>query len=252
MAVSDLRADNCDLAQNHPKHAKILLASPHEIIGTVRGMKDEVERILAELEQTLLRLKSVAAPLVPLRDLLPQREEAFALADDIEYTRPRVQLHFKGAKVRDRALGGDIGTKRQTKMRTNDLILSRIDARNGAMAIVPSELDGAVATNDFPVFEIVTDRILPPYLRYCLFQPSMLNVYEHLSRGSTNRRRLMVDKFLSLEIPVPEDLDVQLSVADTLSTAEERIRALRERFGGIEEELEDLVGSAIHFVFKHP
>ena len=92
--------------------------------------------------------------------------------------------------------GSEIGTRNQTRVHANDLILSRIDARNGAMAIVPSELRGAIATNDFPVFEILTDRVLPAYLRYCLFQPSMLRVYELARRGSTNRRRLILDQFL--------------------------------------------------------
>jgi hypothetical protein len=45
-------------------------------------------------------------------------------------------------------------------------------------------------------------------------------------------------------------LDVQLSVADTLRKAEEGIGKLREHFGGMEEEVEDLVGSALHYVFK--
>ena len=110
-------------------------------------------------------------------------------------------------------------------------------------------LDGAIATNDFPVYCIRTDKVLPAYLRYCLFQPSMLNVYEFLSRGSTNRRRLIIDRFLQLTIPVPEDLDVQIAVADALHSAEQAIQKLRERFGGMEEELEDLVGAAIHYVF---
>jgi hypothetical protein len=40
---------------------------------------------------------------------------------------------------------------------------------NGAVALVPSELNGAIATNDFSVFEIRTGRVLHAYLRYCLF-----------------------------------------------------------------------------------
>jgi type I restriction enzyme M protein len=220
------------------------------IIGTVRQMENDSELVLRELEQTLTSLTTVSAPGVPLRDLLIQREDAVKIRDEVEYTRPRVQLHFRGAKVRDRVAGSEIGSKLQTRIHTNDLLLSRIDARNGAMALVPSELDGAIATNDFPVFEIRNDRVLPAYLRFCLFQPSMLRVYEHLSRGSTNRRRLSVEKLLDLKIAVPEDLDVQLVVADTMRKAEEGIAQLRELFGGMEEELEDLVGSALHYVFR--
>lgn len=250
--VEPLRESGFDLALNHPRYAKISLPAPKTIIGTVRRIKDNSEAILRELEETLSALTKVVAPTVPLHNLLTPRRDSFRIEDDTEYTRPRVQLHFRGAKVRDKVAGSSIGSKTQTRMRTNDLLLSRIDARNGAMALVPSELDGAVATNDFPVFEIQIDRILPAYLRYCLFQPSMLRVYEHLSRGSTNRRRLIVEKFLALKIAVPSDLDVQLLVADTLRKAEEGIAKLREQFGGMAEELEDLTAAALHYVFpKH-
>jgi len=250
VTTESLRESGFDLAQNHPKHAKVSLPAPAEIISTVRRMKNDSEIVLRELEETLSSLTKVTAPGVPLRDLLVQREDAIRIRDDVEYTRPRVQLHFRGARIRDRVAGSEIGSKLQTVVRTNDLLLSRIDARNGAMALVPSELDGAIATNDFPVFEILSERVLPTYLRFCLFQPSMLRVYEHLSRGSTNRRRLIVEKFLDLKIAIPTDLDVQLSVADTLRKAEEGIGKLREQFGGMVEELEDLVGSALHYVFR--
>jgi len=44
------------------------------------------------------------------------------------------------ARIRDKQTGDKIGTKNQTAIHTNDLIVSRIDACNGAMTIVPSEL----------------------------------------------------------------------------------------------------------------
>jgi hypothetical protein len=78
----------------------------------------------------------------------------------------------------------------------------------------------------------------------------MLRVYEHLSRGSTNRRRLMVDKFLGLEIALPADLDAQLAVADSLRKAEDVVAKLREQFGGVAEELADLIAAALHYVFR--
>lgn len=250
VSVDALRESGFDLAQNHPKHANITLPAPAEIIRTVRNIKNDSEAVLRELEETLSALTTVSAPGVLLHELLEQRADSIRIQDHTEYTRPRVQLHFRGAKVRDRVAGSDIGSKSQIVMRTNDLILSRIDARNGAMALVSGELDGAIATNDFPVFEIRSERVLPAYLRYCLFQPSMLRVYEHLSRGSTNRRRLNVEKFLDLKIALPEDVDVQLDVADALRKAEQGIGKLREQFGGMEEELEDLVGAALHYVFR--
>ena len=213
-------------------------------------MKDESETVLRELEVTLASLTAVSAPKVPLRELVIERNKCIRIQDQIEYTRPRVQLHFRGAKIRDRAFGSEIGSKSQTIVHTNDLLLSRIDARNGAMALVPSELDGAIATKRFSCFRDSERSRTAHVLAILPLSAAMLRVYEHLSRGSTNRRRLMVEKFLDLKIAVPVDLDVQLTVSDALRNAEERIEKLREQFGGMQEELEDLVGAALHYVFR--
>lgn len=250
MSYEELADIGFDLAQNHPDRAHVSLPTPDEIIRSIRQVKDESERTLRSLETTLSGLSGVASPKVPLSELLVRRSETLSIQDDVEYTRARVQLHFRGAVIRDTAFGAEIGSKSQKVMRANDLIVSRIDARNGAMALVPEELDGAIATNDFPVFEIRTDRIRSAYLRYCLFQLSMLRVYEGLSRGSTNRRRLKVEEFLALEIGVPNDLDAQLLVADMLHETEQRVKQLKEQFGGMEEALDDLVGAALHLVFR--
>jgi len=42
---------------------------------------------------------------------------------------------------------------RQWRVRTGQVLLSRIDARNGAIGLVPFELDDAIVTNDFWAFE---------------------------------------------------------------------------------------------------
>jgi len=55
---------------------------------------------------------------------------------------------------------------------------------------------------------------------------------------------------LDVQIALPSDLDVQLAVADALRKAEDGVRKLREQFRGMGEELEDLVGAALHYVFR--
>jgi hypothetical protein len=42
---------------------------------------------------------------------------------------------------------------------------------------------------------------------------------------------------------------VQIDVADSLKRAEDAVADLRDRLGGMDEELDDLVGSALHYVF---
>ena len=104
--------------------------------------------------------------------------------------------------------------------------------------------------NTTPKISSASSVCVPAPMRYCLFQPSMIQVYEHLSCGSTNRRRLKVDKFLDLEIPIPLDIDTQIEIADRFMDAERLIKELIDRFGGMGDELNDLVSSALHNVFS--
>jgi restriction endonuclease S subunit len=127
--------------------------------------------------------------------------------------------------------------------------MSRIDARHGAMAIVPSILDGGIATNDFPLFEIDTDRVEAKYLRFTLFQPEMLRIYETLSKGSTNRRRMVIDEFLKLQVPIPEDIEQQEAISNLLWNSELNVSELSEHLGGIVNEVQSLVSSSLFHVF---
>ena len=109
--VEPLRESGFDLALNHPRHAKVSLPTPKKIIGTVRRIKDHSEAILRELEETLSALTKVVAPALPLHDLLKPRRDSVRIEDDTEYMRPRVQLHFRGAKVRIKLRAAALGQK---------------------------------------------------------------------------------------------------------------------------------------------
>ncbi len=128
--------------------------------------------------------------------------------DELEYMRVKVRIHGKGACLRDRVTGKSIKTKRQFRVEAGQLVMSRIDARNGAFGLIPDELDGAIVTNDFPVFAVRKERMLPDYLRLVLGTPQFRDYCQTLSKGTTNRQRMDEGTFLSIPIPFP-DLDEQ-------------------------------------------
>ena len=71
------------------------------------------------------------------------------------------------------------------------------------MAIVPTELDGAIVTSDFPVFDIDENRVLADFLELVLCHENMLKQMSATASGSTGRRRLSVQRFLSMQIALP-------------------------------------------------
>lgn len=142
-------------------------------------------------------------PLRPLADALQVVRHSIIVQAGTQYHRVTVRINGNGVCRRDTVNGSVIKTKRQFRVSAGQLIMSRIDARNGAFGLIPDDLDGAIVTNDFPVFAVRQDRMLPNYLRLVLSTPRFREYCQTLSKGTTNRQRMDEGTFLSIPIPFP-------------------------------------------------
>lgn len=141
-------------------------------------------------------------PLVPLSKVLKRIKEPITIEDDSLYKRITVRLYGKGVLKRDEVYGREIGTKRQFVAHAGQLIISRIDARNGAFGLVPKELEGAIVTNDFWLFDV--HDALPEYLMLVLSSDLFQKYWQTQSSGTTNRQRVSENNFLSSTIALPQ------------------------------------------------
>lgn len=142
-------------------------------------------------------------PKMRLGNVLRRSEETIQLQPDSEYRELTVKLWGKGVVLRGIVSGTSVAAQRRYVVRASQFILSRIDARNGALGIVPPELDGAIVSNDFPVYDIATDRLLPAFLGWMSRTASFVEACQRASEGTTNRVRLKEDAFLEIEISLP-------------------------------------------------
>jgi type I restriction enzyme S subunit len=146
-------------------------------------------------------------PLVSLGKLLSKSNEWIDIIPNEQYRQITVKLWGQGVILRNIVSGTGIAAPRRFVARANQFILSRIDARNGALGLVPSSLDGAVVSNDFPIFNVDRDSILPEYLGWISKTHDFVELCKAASEGTTNRVRLQEDRFLALQIrlPTPEE-----------------------------------------------
>jgi type I restriction enzyme S subunit len=138
-------------------------------------------------------------------------------------------MNGKGVVERRQVQGGEIAADRRYRARSGQFIISRIDARNGASGIVPDELDGAVVTNDFPLFDLAKDRLDAAFLGWMSKTVSFVDLCKRASEGTTNRVRLSEDRFKALSIPLPP-LDEQRHIVariEELTAKVEEARGLR-------------------------
>ena len=142
-------------------------------------------------------------PMVKLGQLLNRSDETVQIEAETEYRQITVKLWGKGVVERGRVLGAEVAGARRFVARRSQFILSRIDARNGAVGLVPNELDGAIVTNDFPVFNVDRSRLLPSFLEWMSRTPDFVDLCRRASEGTTNRVRLQEERFLETKIPLP-------------------------------------------------
>src|SRR5690348_7819070 len=109
---------------------------------------------------------SVAYAPVALGELLARSSRSAKIDPLIKYQEVTVKMWGKGVVRRGFVGGAELSDGRRFLAAPGQFILSRIDARHGANGLIPPELDGAIVTNDFPLFDFDLSRIEPKYLQW--------------------------------------------------------------------------------------
>ena len=156
-------------------------------------------------------------PLVPLVDVLTRNDKLVTLLPAQQYRDVTIRLWGKGVVLRQIIYGADITSQRRSQVSQEQFILSRIYARNGAMGLVPTELDGAVVTNDFPTFNVNRERLLPAFLGWLCRTSAFVDTCRSASEGTTNRVRLKEERFMKQEIRLPTVKEQQRIVGRIVS-----------------------------------
>ena len=152
-------------------------------------------------------------PVVALGEVVRHRKEFVTIEPDKTYSRCRVQTSARGIVLRDRVPGDTIKTKKQQVCRAGEFLVAEIDAKLGGYGIVPDELDGAIVSSHYFLFEVEERHLLRRFLHwYC--QTS--NFLEQVNaRGSTNYAAIRPGNVLTYTIPLPP-LDEQRRIVAKL------------------------------------
>ena len=109
------------------------------------------------------------------------------------------------------------------------MVISRIGAKDGAIGIVPKELDGSLVSDNFVVLEIVSSEIDPFYLLMVLTSERYKKMLRVISRGITDRSYIRTRDLLGLTIPMPEIAE-QRNIVGDLQEVQQRISKLEKKW----------------------
>ena len=173
-------------------------------------------------------------PLISLRDGVLQRREAVTTADSFGDWTP-ITVH----------LNGEISVRARTApykgamfaAYPGDIVFSKIDARNGAIGVLPDEIPKAVVTSEFPVLAPNPGCLDGEFVKLVLRTGNFLSALRSKASGTSGRKRIQPKVFLDLRIPLPP-LDKQRAIVAAY-------RAKLERAADLEREAREIEARAM-------
>ncbi len=176
--------------------------------------------------------------LIPIGSFLMKSRNKISIENSKSYQRVTVKLNNGGVFPRDIEIGENIGTKSQYKVKAGQFLMSKIDARNGAFGLVPANLDGAVVTNDFPVFDVDNTKIIPEFLVLITTTKEFIRFAQSCSSGTTNRQRIDLETFLNVKIPLPS-IPEQNRIVEAYNKKIKQVEELEQKTKDLGIEIEE-------------
>ena len=136
--------------------------------------------------------------------------------------------------------------KNLTRLKVNNFVYPKLMAWEGALGIVPPELDNCVVSPEFPVFEVRENVVLPEVLDVYFRTSSVWSSLADISTGTNiRRRRIHPSNFLKFKIPLPP-----METQQKLRKVKNLIDSARKSREKALQELDALLPSILDKAFK--
>jgi type I restriction enzyme S subunit len=172
-------------------------------IEEARSLRQQAKEEIELLCRSILLQDPTSTP-TPMRELVKLRSPDVIVRTEETYQFAGVYCFGRGVFRAQRKAGTDFAYSRLTRLETGNFVYPKLMAWEGALGVVPPECDGCVVSTEFPVFEVIEERVLPEVLDIYFRTPA---VWPELSGASTGtnvrRRRLNPSDFLDYRMPLP-------------------------------------------------
>ena len=188
-------------------------------------------------------------PLVPLRKVAKQVQRPETPQPGTTYKRIGVRLWGRGAYLRDAIDGSATKYPELYRVQKDDIVVNKIWARNGSVAVVTDDLDCSFGSSEFPTYEVDKNALLPEWLFWFAKTPGLWRQCDSLSRGTSGQNRLRPERFLDVLLPLPPP-DRQRCIISRLNEVAALVEERRRTISLVERENQALLSKAFREVIR--
>lgn len=178
--------------------------------------------------------------LVPLADVAGLDIETVTVSEGEKYRFAGVYNAGKGLFDRGLINASETAYPRLHVLRSDRLVMRKLTASEGPIAVVSKDFDGFVVSPEFPTFRINSELLLPAYMTLICQRSSFWGELEKRAAGSVQRRkRVSPGQLLSVPILLPERSD-QARIVDLVSGLDDYVNRCRQHAEAAREALQQV------------
>jgi type I restriction enzyme S subunit len=151
-----------------------------------------------------------------------------------------VKLWGEGAYERESIDGIQTKYKRLSRVEAKDVVVNKIWARNGSVAVVPENLSGCYVSGEFPTFNPIQEKLEPRWFNWLTKTKEFWSQCDEKSQGTSGKNRIRPERFLEIEIPLPP-LNEQRRIVARIEELAARIEEARNLQSKIEKDLNNIL-----------
>jgi type I restriction enzyme S subunit len=176
-----------------------------------------------------LILSAKPSEIVPLCQAAKEDIQKIKVSKELAYRTVGVLNGGQGLFHKESLRGADTRYSHLIVLKTNQLVMRKLTAWEGAIAVVAREFDGACVSTEFPTISLDGQRLHPDYMAWVITQPSFWREMKARSKGTALRRsRLHQRDLLKIPIWIPS-IARQEEVVERLTAVREAVRATENR-----------------------
>ncbi|MFH0991181.1 MAG: restriction endonuclease subunit S [bacterium] len=170
-------------------------------------------------------------PLAEIRNVAVPVQRAEIPIAGKTYRQIGVRLWGQGAYERESIDGVETKYALLFRVEPGDILVNKIWARNGSVAVVDNDLAGSFGSSEFPIFSPIRSVLNPKWFHWITKTKWFWEACDEKSGGTSGKNRIKPDLFLSIQIPLPP-LEEQCRIVariEELAAQIEEARAIRQQ-----------------------
>ncbi len=178
--------------------------------------------------------------LKPLADVILRRIEPLGNNQPPDFFVTLLTIRFDGSIESRTPVPRKTIKGKLFKVYSGDVVFSKIDVRNGAIALVPEGILNCCVTSEFPVYSVNAARSVPQYIKLVFRTNVFMQILNSMISGASGRKRIQPHQLESVRIPIPS-LPIQQKIVAYWKSSQNEVTAANKRLSDLISELNNLL-----------